>query len=135
MVVALREAGDDGSAHRAGAGEDDREASAVDGVVREGEAVAGFDGFAVALEDAANRIRAAGEAADGVALAANPVSLARRGAGCGSGKELLAGDLDFDGSSRVGRKQSRAHEVAELPGCEGVERGEAEKFFLLINNG
>ena len=103
MVVALREAGDDGSAHRAGAGEDDREASAVDGVVREGEAVAGFDGFAVALEDAANRIRAAGEAADGVALAANPVSLAGRRAGSGGGGASLSARR---GASRRGRRSN-----------------------------
>lgn len=134
VVVALGQAGDDGCTDGAGAGEVDRKATAVGSVVGEGEAVAGFDGVAVPLKDAAHGVGAAGEAADGVALAADPVGLAGSGAGGGASEKKLAGEVDFDGAAGVGRKEPRAHQVAELPSGSAVKSGEAEEFLLLVDD-
>ena len=104
------------------------------GVVGEGEAVAEGEGFAVALEDAADGVGAAGEAVDGVALAADPVGLAGGCSRGGAGEEELAGDLDFYSAGGLFGEEAVAQDAAELPGGGGVEGGEAEGLLLCVDD-
>ena len=130
VVVALGKAGEDDGADE-GVGDAEGEASAVRGVVGEGEAVAGFEGLLVELKLAADGVGAAGKAANGVALAANPVGLAGRGAGRGRGEEDVVGELDLDGAAGIASEHRGAQQAAELPGSVGREGGEVQQRLLL----
>lgn len=135
MVVALGQAGEDDGADHSGVGQVDGEAAAVGCVVLQGEAVAGLHGFSVAFEDAAYGVGAAGEAADSVALAANPVGLPGGRAGGGAGEEDLSGEVDLDSGGGFEGEELVTEEVAELPGGVGVEGSEAEEVFLFGDDG
>jgi hypothetical protein len=138
VVVALGEAGEDDGAGEGGggvAGEPEGEASAVGGEVGFREVVGGFQGGVVEGELAAGGVRAAVEAVDGVALAADPVGLVGLGAGGGAGEEELAVALDFYCAACGQGEEVCAEERAELPCGAGVEGGEAQESFLLGEDG
>ena len=116
MVVALGQAGDDDGADEA-VGDVEGEAAAVGGVVGEREAVAGFEGLVVELKLAADGVGAAREAANGVALAANPVGLAGRGAGRGAGEEDVVGEFDLGCAAGVASEEGFAED-----GCRAARR-------------
>ena len=75
VVVALGQAGDDDRADAFRACEEDRKASAMCSVIGEREAVMRFEGLLVELKLSSDRVRAACEVVNGVALAADPVGL------------------------------------------------------------
>ena len=129
----MQAAGDDG-ADAAGSGEQDGKASAVHGVVGEGEAVALFNCFAVEFQLQADGVGGAAEAHDDVAFAANPVQLAGwRAFGCGE-EEGATGDLDLEGHGGAAGEGIGAEAAAELPGGVGAEGRELKLAFLNRNS-
>jgi hypothetical protein len=138
VVFALWEAGDGDAADDAGAGDVDREAAAVGGVVGVGEVVAFAEGAVALLERQTDGIRAAMEASDDVGFALHPARVVGRGASERGVEEWLvrlaeAADIDDEGLTAGDGQLAEA--LAETPGGVVVEGGEVEFCFLTSDGG
>jgi hypothetical protein len=138
VIFALGQAGDRDAADDAGAGDVDREAAAVSGVVGVGQVVAFAEGAVGLLEPEADGVGAAVEAGDYIRFALNPAGIVWSGASEGGVEEWLvwlAEAADIDDEGLVAGERQFAEALAETPGGVVVEAGEAKFCFLTSDGG